>query len=69
MHFWLRELKHFYYELEDRVRCLGVKEWIEWHPRTVIGITVACFLLFVMVAIAQLTPDKPARPEEPKQTW
>ncbi|MHC5165613.1 MAG: hypothetical protein ACYSOI_09830 [Planctomycetota bacterium] len=69
MHFWLRELKHFYYEMEDRWQRLGVKEWIEWHPRAVIGITIACFLVFVMIAIAQLTPDTPNPPEESKQTW
>ncbi|MHC5146290.1 MAG: hypothetical protein ACYSOK_04230 [Planctomycetota bacterium] len=69
MHYWLRELKHFYYEMEDRWQRLGVKEWIEWHPRAVIGITIACFLVFVMIAIAQLTPDTPNPPEESKQTW
>ena len=69
MHFWLRELKHFYYELEDRVQRLGLKEWIEWHPRAVIGITIACFLVFAMVTIGQLNPDKPVRPDEPEKVW
>ena len=64
-----RKWKYLLYEIEERWERFGLKKWINLNPRVVIGIAAVSFLLFIVIAIGQLIPDKPAGIEEPKKVW
>ena len=61
--------KYLKYELELRWERLAIKEWINRNPKVVTSIAAVSFLLFAVIAIGQLIPDKPLAPKEPKTAW
>ena len=69
MSFNSRKWRYFWYDIEERWKRLGIKKWIEQNPKAIIGITIVSLLLFIVVLVGQLTPDKLDTPHEPEQAW
>ena len=61
--------KYLKYELELRWQRMTFKEWINRNPKVFTSIAAVSFLLFAVIAIAQLIPDKPPAHEEPNTAW
>jgi heme A synthase len=51
-----RELRHHMERLQDRVRQVGLRQWINESHRLMIGVTCLCVLLLVVVAARTLRP-------------
>ena len=69
MFFKNTKYKYLRYDLEQRWQSLGIKQWINKNPKLVFAIAAISFLLFVVIAISLLTPDKPPVPQENKMAW
>jgi len=67
---WLRyDLEDKWERLRERLRLLGVRNWINEHPRAVTAIAAASAVLLVVVIVVQLIPDKPPPMEVLSKEW
>ncbi len=66
--------KYIKYGIEERWERVAaifapLREWLNCNPRIVVCVTCVCVLIFLVVVIGILIPDKPPKIEEYKKTW
>jgi len=50
-------------------KLLVLREWLNRNPRIVVGVSIACLVVFLAVLIVQLLPERPERSEKYDKEW
>ena len=69
MFFKLPDLQYFRYEIKERLERLAVRKWINQNPKIIIGITVVCGFVFLVIVIGLLSHGKVPKVKEYKKAW
>jgi len=68
--YWLsRDVEDKWERLKEWVRLLGIRDWINEHPAAVMSIAAVSGMLFLIVLVAQLIPDKAPEPQVFEKEW
>ncbi len=51
-----RSVRYKWYEIEEHLKRVRFKEWINSNPKTVIGLSIASGVLFLLIVITSLLP-------------
>jgi len=69
MRFQLPDLQYLGIEIKQWWERLGVRKWINQHPRIIIGTTTASVLVLLIVVISVLIPEKTIEVEDYAKEW
>ena len=64
-----RSIRHTWYEIEDQLKSLRIKELVNSNPKFVIGLSIASGVLFLLIVIISLLASRPAATWEREKAW